>query len=547
MSTASLAGRYSIADIVAVRPVIGMEVHVELASQSKMFAGAASPAAMATSEKQDEGEIDDEGHPNELIDPTVLGLPGALPTLNLRAVELSARVGLALNCTIAPVTKWDRKSYFYPDLPKGYQISQYDQPLCADGWVDVPASDKDGFPDFAVKAKRIRIVRAHLEEDAGKLMHEAPGVIAGEGTFADYNRAGTPLLEIVTAPDFFSAEECVSFSKWLRATCRSLRATRGVMQLGHMRFEPNINCVVVFRDGCEYVTPIVEVKNLNSFRSLRAAIEHELTQQPARLLSDGRVHGPGQKVTRGFDDATGTTFVQREKEDAQDYRYFPDPDILPIECSPEWIAEQRRCVGELPLEKFRRNVQQFSLAVKEALPLAEEPDVASFYDETIQALVQMGVEFNRAGKAVANVLLQSGQRRANERGTALSALGISALSAAALVKLREDGRISNQSVDVLFEKLCDATYAHSHSVEQALASVESLATDIGALIVRDDAAMESWIQQVFAANTKVVEDVRQGKIAAAGRLVGEIMKLAGAKADAKTVREAVLRACGQST
>jgi len=300
------------ATIVATRLKVGLEVHVELDTRTKMFTRAGNPASA-----EFEGAA-----PNTLIDPVVLALPGALPVLNERAIELSIRVGLALGCSIAEVTRWDRKSYFYPDLPKGYQISQYALPLCFDGSVDWPI-EPDG------SEKRIGIVRAHLEEDAGKLLHEAPGGRPIDHSIVDLNRAGTPLLEIVTQPDFTTPEQVVNFARTLRTVCRFVGASRCVMQKGHIRFEPNINCVLEMDDGRTVTTPITEIKNLNSFRSLEMAIRAELAAQPERWREDGREMGPGEKVTRGWDDAKNATFVQREKEDAHDYRYFPDPDLLP--------------------------------------------------------------------------------------------------------------------------------------------------------------------------------------------------------------------------
>ena len=237
--------------IASVELIIGMEVHVELATRTKIFTRVLSPAGFA------DGEV--EPGPNTLIDATVLALPGSLPVMNRSAVEMAMMVGLALGCRVPEFTKWDRKSYFYPDMPRAYQISQYDLPLCVGGAMDVPAADARGVPDLSRPARRVGILRAHLEEDAGKLLHEAPGGHAIDFSIVDYNRAGTPLLEIVTQPDLRSADEAVLFAKMLRQVCRCLGVTRGVMQKGHMRFEPNINCVLTLRDGRVVKTPIVEV------------------------------------------------------------------------------------------------------------------------------------------------------------------------------------------------------------------------------------------------------------------------------------------------
>lgn len=544
MTTTSLrTAPHSLNDIASVELIVGMEVHVELATRTKMFSRVASPAHAGAHHEGD-------AH-NTLIDAVTLALPGSLPVMNRSAVEMAMLVGLALNCRIAEFTKWDRKSYFYPDMPKAYQISQYDLPLCFDGAFDLPASDAQGFPDLGRPSRRIGILRAHLEEDAGKLLHEAPGGHAIDFSVVDYNRAGTPLLEIVTQPDFRAADEAVLFAKLLRQTCRALGVTQGVMQKGHMRFEPNINCILTLKDGTTVRTPIVEVKNLNSFRSLKGAIEFELADQPRRWAVDGRVMGPGTKTTRGWDDHAQRTIVQREKEDAHDYRYFPDPDLVPVRVDDAWRSRVAARLPRLPLDRFREYVNEFALGVKEATALSEERPVSDFFDAVTDRMVAHGVPRSRAGKAAANMLLQSGQKRANERSATgadavlLHELGITADEAAAVGTLREQGKISNQSLDELFGLLCTPAEVRLQDGTDPLARVEALARDRGFLIQRDDTALAGWVSRVIAEHPKVADDVRAGKLQAAGRLVGEAMKLAGGAADAKTVREAILKALGQ--
>jgi aspartyl-tRNA(Asn)/glutamyl-tRNA(Gln) amidotransferase subunit B len=515
-------------DIVAVQLVVGLEVHIELATRTKMFSRSPSPACREF----------DSAAPNTLIDPTVLGLPGALPVANRAAVEMSMTVGRALGCVIADTTKWDRKSYFYPDLPKGYQISQYDLPLCFDGAVDLPAVDSAGFPVLEGEHRTIGIIRAHLEEDAGKLLHEAPGGHPIDFSILDLNRAGTPLLEVVTQPDFRSAEDVVLFARLLRNICRFLGVSEGVMQKGHMRFEPNINCVLTMRDASIVKTPIVEIKNLNSFRSLKAAVEFELAEQPRRWVEDRRVLGKGTKITRGWDDARSVTFVQREKEDAHDYRYFPDPDLPAVVIDKVWKERVSAALPELPMARFRRYAKDYGLSVKEAWALVEERDTCVFFEACVEELVARHVERSRSGRVAANLLLQAGAKRANERGVEVHALGITPAGIAAVGALREQGKVSAQGMDELFGVLCERGQATE-------AEVEAIARERGLLIVRDDAAMDRWVEQVIAANPKVAEDVRGGKLAAAGRLVGEAMKLAGGGADAKAVRELILKKLGQ--
>ncbi len=511
------------ADIASVELVVGMEVHVELATRSKMFSRAPSPAHAAAGEPG----------PNSLIDPVVLGLPGALPVMNRAAVEMAMMVGMALRCSVATLSRWDRKGYFYPDLPKGYQISQYDLPLCFDGSVEVPAMDERGQIDPGAPTTTIGIIRAHLEEDAGKLLHEAPGGAPIEFSIVDYNRAGTPLLEIVTRPDFRTADQVVSFARMLRTICRFLGVSEGVMQKGHMRFEPNINTVLTLADGRLVKTPITEIKNLNSFKSLRAAIEHELCEQPRRWLEDGREMAPGGKTTRGWDDAAGVTFPQREKEEASDYRYFPDPDLPPVAVGEAWREQVRSRIPELPLPRLRRYVAEYDLDVKEAAALVGERDVCMLYEGAILELNAHGIGGNRAGRIAANYLLQNLAKRANERGVLASELGISAAQIAGIGRLREEGAINAGAADELFGLLMEPAHAG--------ADPASLAQERGMMTVRDEAAIEGWIEQAIAAHTKAAEDVRAGKVAAAGRLVGEVMKLSGGTADAADIRARILK------
>jgi aspartyl-tRNA(Asn)/glutamyl-tRNA(Gln) amidotransferase subunit B len=519
------------AAIESVRAVIGLEVHVELATRSKMFARCASPACVGTAEFE----------PNTLIDPVVLALPGALPTLNGRAVELAVRVGLALGCRIAGETKWDRKGYTYPDLPKGYQISQYDLPLCADGFVEVPPAGPRGEFDPEGPVTRVGIIRAHLEEDAGKLLHEAPGGAAIEGSIVDLNRAGTPLLEIVTQPDIASAEEAVAFCRLLRMICRFVGATEGVMQKGHMRFEPNINCVLTLAGGRVVRTPIVEVKNLNSFRAVAGAIGHELAEQPGRWREDGREMGPGTKSTRGWDDARGVTFPQREKEDAHDYRYFPDPDLPTLSIDPAWVEAISAEMPELPVARLTRWAGSLGLTPADGMTLLEERADADLFDGAVERLVEQGVKRERAGRAVANIVLQSMARLANERSSggaavSVSGLGLSVEQVAAIAGLREGEQISAANAARLVEKLADPAYAGRDAA--GVAEYE------GWLIVRDAGAMAGWVDEVIAEHGAIVEQIRGGKAQAIGRLVGEVMKKSGGSADAKTVKEMLLARIG---
>ena len=557
----------ALADIESVRLVVGLEVHVELATRTKVFASVGNPAHPDF----------DAAPPNTLIDPVVLGLPGALPVLSHAAVEAAVRVGLALNCQIAEQSKWDRKSYFYPDLPKGYQISQYDLPLCFDGHLDIARTDAGtehrGQPDPSLGTRRIGILRAHLEEDAGKLLHEAPGGLPIDGTIADYNRAGAPLLEIVTQPDITSAEEAVAFCRTLRNICRFLGASEGVLQKGHMRFEPNINCVLTLRDKRQVRTPIVEVKNLNSFRAVRGAIEAERRDQPARWVQTGIEHAPGTKQTRGYDERAsgesgggpsdgGATVLQREKEDAHDYRYFPDPDIPVLELDPAWVDALKRAIPDLPDRRYRRFTEDFGLSPKEAAALIDERDDCLFFERIVDLLVERDVPRSRAPKVAANLVLQTGLKHANAKAAGqpasdaepsddsdtadappsaagpvlVSALGISPEQAAAIGVMREDGRLSAANADALFAILCEPGM-HARDAE-GVAEFRALLT------VRDDAKVDAWCDQVLGENQPIVEQIKAGKLQAIGRLVGAAMKLSAGAGDAKAIRERLLEKMG---
>ena len=509
--------------ILSSQVIIGLEVHVELSTRSKMFSRAPSPAHRAHHHAP----------PNTLTDPTVLALPGALPVLNAHALELAIRVGLALNCRIASVTRWDRKSYFYPDMPKAYQISQFDLPICADGYAHVAAEDPREPP------LRVGIIRAHLEEDAGKLLHEAPGGGDIDFSIVDYNRAGTPLLEIVTEPDFRTPDQVVRFAKDLRTICRSLGVTEGVMQKGHMRFEPNINCLLTLEGGLTARTPIVEIKNLNSFKSLRDAVEHEAAEQPRRWLETRREHGPGTKSTRGWDDVRGVTVPQREKEDAHDYRYFPDPDLAPVRIDPSWVESIRGLLPPLPAERAASYTRDWDIPAPDAGAIAAERAAADLLDAAVAALSQLGVPPSRGARAVSNLIVQVLLPRSTEDGPP----AISPLWLAAVVKLRDDGALGNQGVAPLLDAAGHDT--PPDSPQSALQLATAAARAAGLLLVRDDAALQQWAQSVIDTNPKVAADVRAGKLAAAGRLVGEVMKLSGGSADAKSVREVILRLLGQ--
>ena len=497
---------------------VGLEIHIELATRTKMWTRV--PNAAHPSHYDEE--------PNTLIDPVVCALPGSLPVMNKAAVEMSMMVGLALGCGIARHSKWDRKNYYYPDLPKGYQISQYDLPLCHDGRVEIPAA--------AGGMRAIGIIRAHLEEDTGKLGHELPGGHHYAGSLVDLNRAGTPLLEVVTAPDFDCADDVVTFAEELRNICRFLGVTEGIMQKGHMRFEPNINMVLELEGGEVVKTPVVEVKNLNSFRAVKGAIEHESVRQVEEWRETGRTMGRGMKSTRGWDDIALKTVLQREKEDAHDYRYFPDPDLVPVEVDERWLAEVSARVPELPMARRARYRDSYGLSDIDARNLVDDRDTCLFFELCVrETLAQGGAKDEKgAGYAAGKLLLNIGAKHANEKGVGVHAAGISAAQVAGILALREAGAVGPQSVDPLFGALCGEP-----------GDAKSVAERMGFIVVRDEGQLLAWVDAAIAANEQAAADVRAGKMAAIGRIVGSVMKLAGGKADAKTVNDAIRARLGQ--
>ncbi|MCP4377223.1 MAG: Asp-tRNA(Asn)/Glu-tRNA(Gln) amidotransferase subunit GatB, partial [bacterium] len=371
-----------------IKPIIGLEIHVELATETKMFCRCANRFG---------------DPPNTHVCPVCVALPGALPVMNGLAVELAMRVGMALGCEVPNFTKWDRKSYYYPDLPKGYQLSQYDLPLCINGHIDVPLED--------ASIKSVRILRAHLEEDAGKNVHDNP-----DHTGVDLNRAGLPLLEIVSQPDMNSAEEAVAYGRAMQRLVRWLEASQANMQMGHMRFEPNINLHIT-RNGETFKTPIIEVKNLNSFRALENSIQFEIDRQYTQWSQDTTYTMENfPKQNRGYNDATEQTVFQRSKEEAHDYRYFPDPDLVGVVVDDEWRKRVSELIGELPLARRQRYIDQYALSFKEADALTMDAPTGDLLDTVVTA--------GGDAKRCVNLLLGRGAALANERRCTIAQTGI---------------------------------------------------------------------------------------------------------------------------
>ncbi len=478
------------------KAIIGLEIHVHLCTETKMFCACALEYGKQA---------------NSRVCPVCLGMPGVLPVMNKQAFEYAMLTALALNCQISRFTKWDRKSYYYPDLPKNYQISQYDLPLSSNGFIEIPLEGG--------RTKKIRIIRVHLEEDAGKNLHSAKGY-----SQVDLNRAGTPLLEIVTEPDMSSPEEVRALAVELQRIVRYLGVSEADMQKGHMRFEPNIN-VVIDKDGKDCKTPIVEVKNLNSFRALERSVTYEVTRQLDEFAETGLVMEMGNKTTRGWDDANEKTVLQREKEEAHDYRYFPDPDLVPVEVSDEWLEQIKSRLCELPIKKQMRYVSEYGLSDYDAGVLTAERPTANFFEEVVKA----GGE----PKRVCNLLTQTGLRLANEKGCSVAQLGIKPQDVAELAKMVEAGRVSASASTTIFEKMVETTKTPG-----------DIAEEFNLVQKSDEGELEKIVEQVLSENPKAVDDVKSGgkkSKKARGFLVGQVMQKTGGRANPKVVSEILAR------
>jgi aspartyl-tRNA(Asn)/glutamyl-tRNA(Gln) amidotransferase subunit B len=466
-------------------PIVGLEIHAELMTQTKMFS--ACPVVDSVT-----------APPNTAVDPVSLGLPGTLPVINAAAVEMAMRVGLALHCEIPPVNQFARKSYFYPDLPKGYQISQYDRPICVNGYLDVELSDGS--------TQRIRVRRAHLEEDTGKSIH-----VEGE-SLIDLNRAGVPLLEIVTEPDIHSAEAAEAFARKLRAILQYLGVNNGDMSKGVMRVEPNIS--VKHKDDTGYRTR-TEVKNLNSIRSLYRSIEYETTRQ----IKAWEGHTGVRQATMGWDEAKSRTVVQRYKESADEYRYFPEPDLPILEISREWVEQVRAALPELPDAK-RDRFTGLGLTSYDASVLVADKGVAAYYEDVLAA----GANPKSAANWIIGNLFSLSNRESVER----EAVGerVSAQNLAALVKLVDDGAINKATgVEVLAEMW--ETGRDPASIVEAK----------GLGQISDTSAVEEAVTRTLDANDRMVQEYLGGKDKLFGPLMGKAMAELKGKGNPAVVRE----------
>jgi aspartyl-tRNA(Asn)/glutamyl-tRNA(Gln) amidotransferase subunit B len=474
-------------------PVIGLEIHAQLLTATKIFCGCSTAFGAP---------------PNTHVCPVCLGLPGALPVLNARVVEYATRAALALGCTVRTRSVFARKNYFYPDLPKGYQISQYDEPLAVDGRVEWEG------PSGPVS---VGIIRVHLEDDAGKSVHEGLPE-SSRYTHVDLNRSGVPLIEIVSHPDLRSAEEAAEFFTRLREILVAIGVNDGNMEEGSLRCDANVSVRPVGQ--AEFGTK-TEVKNLNSFRFLQKALEFEIDRQIAVIEGGGRI----EQETRLWDAAAGRTVVMRTKEDAHDYRYFPEPDLPPLVLDPAWIEQQRAALPELPEARRRRFIAEYGLPAYDAGWLTQSAAHADFFEATAKACGN--------AKLASNWMMGELARVTNERGDAFESQPISAERLAGLIGLVSSGKISNAIAKTVFEKM----YESGRTADDIVAA-EGLAQ------VDDEGAVLAAVRDVIARNAETVAQYRGGRVQTFGFLVGQVMKSSGGKANPKLVKGLLERELG---
>lgn len=467
--------------------VIGLEVHTELQTTTKIF------CSCRTSFGAD---------PNTNVCPVCLGLPGVLPVLNKKVLEYAVRAGLALNCEISRFSKFDRKNYYYPDLPKNFQTSQFDLPICEHGYLDV---EVDG------EKRRIRITRAHMEEDAGKLVHHGTSITDSDYSLVDYNRIGTPLLEIVSEPDMRSAKEAVAYMEKMRAILQYVGISDCRMEEGSLRCDANVSVRPV---GQKELGTKTEIKNINSFKGVERAIEYEAMRQ-AELLEDG---GKVVQETRTWDEKEGVTKSMRTKEEANDYRYFPEPDLVPFTVSDEYIENIRKSLPELPDARKERYMKEFGLSSEDAVFMTNDKATADYFEAAVAA----GAD----PKAAVNWLMGEFASQLSNDGIEIDKAPVSAENLAALLKLISKGTISGKIAKKVFATMWKEG-----------GNPDDIVKAQGLVQISDTAELSKLVDEVVGNNPKAVEDFKAGKKKAVGALVGQIMKATKGKANPRVINE----------
>jgi len=491
--------------------VIGCEIHTQLLTKTKAFCACENRYG---------------GMPDTRVCPVCLGLPGAMPRVSKGYVELGAVAGQALNCKIARFTKFDRKHYFYPDLAKGYQITQYDLPLCTDGFVDLPFihypkeeqpggskfRDKNFIGENCIidnKYRRVRVERIHLEEDVGKSLH-----LEGKHSYIDYNRCGTPLIEIVTKPDMTSPEEAALFMQTVQEILRYVKVTKGNLEEGNMRCDANIN-LNVWENGKLYHTPISEIKNLNSFRSIKDACTYEAARQLKEFETDRQEFNPGFKNTMNWDEVKGQTNIMRTKNSFVDYRFVVEPDIKPFSVSEELIENARQKVGELPETKRTRFKKEFGLSDFDVETLTSTRELSLWFEEAAKE--------SKSAKRTANLILSELLAVLNEKSQTIQDVQITPAHIAELSDALEENKITSKQGKDVFAKMLETNKMPSVIIKEE-----------GLEQVSDTGAIEKIVDEVIASNPKAIEDFKNGKTNAVGFLMGQVMKLSHGKANPKS-------------
>ena len=467
--------------------VIGLEVHTELQTTTKIFCGCKTSFG---------------AEPNTNVCPVCLGLPGVLPVLNKRVLEFAVRAGLALNCEISRFSKFDRKNYYYPDLPKNFQTSQFDLPICERGHLDIEVNGEK---------KQIRITRAHMEEDAGKLVHHGTSITDSDYSLVDYNRTGTPLLEIVTEPDMRSAKEAVAYLEKMRAILQYIGISDCRMEEGSLRCDANVSVRPV---GQKELGTKTEIKNINSFKGVEKAIEYEALRQ-AEILEDG---GKIIQETRTWDEKEGVTKSMRTKEEANDYRYFPEPDLAPFTVSEEYIEDIRKTLPELPDERRERYIANFGLSSTDAQYMTNDKDTSDYFEKVVAA----GAD----PKASVNWIMGEFASQLSNAGIEIAKAPVTPENLAKLLALIAKGTISGKIAKKVFAEMWKDG-----------ADPEEIVKAQGLVQISDTGALKELVVKVIANTPKAVEDFKAGKKKAVGALVGQIMKETKGKANPKVINE----------